>query len=637
MSTNKHIEKICCVAVVFALLITTLFMNGEALGLKVASKVLGYETRLFDKDRVHTIDIVMDDWEGFLETCENEEYAMCTVVIDGEAFKNIGIRAKGNTSLSNVSQMDSDRYSFKLEFDQYDSTKSYHGLDKLSLNNLIQDNTMMKDFLVYQMMNEFGVDAPLCSYVYITVNGEDWGLYLAVEGVEDGFLQRNYGNDSGELYKPDSLSFGGGKGNGKDFNMGDFSAQDFDMSDFSAENFENFDFGNFDTSGFDPGSFDPGSSAPGGMTRPSGEMPSMDGMPQDGEMPLPDGEMTQGGGMTLPDDFDMEDAFGNMGGMESRDVKLQYIDDDPSSYSNIFDNAKTDIDSGDQTRLIESLKTLSSGENIEDVVNIEEVIRYFVVHNFVINDDSYTGSMIHNYYLYEKDGLLSMIPWDYNLAFGTFSGGSATDAVNDPIDSPVSGDSMDDRPMIAWIFNNKEYTEMYHQYFAEFLTTCFESGYFTELVDSTTELIAPYVEKDPGKFCTYDEFVKGAKAIKEFCLLRAGSVEGQLEGTIPSSSEAQATDNSSFIDASAISLSDMGDMGNTMGGGRGNGFGGTFGESPDRNNSVDASNGANRNTPPAQTTPSAQTNNTDNNVIPLFAASVILLGAGIFVVSRFKR
>lgn len=37
---------------------------------------------------------------------------------------------------------------------------------------------MMKDYLTYTMMNRFGVDSPLCSYVYITVNGEDWGCTL---------------------------------------------------------------------------------------------------------------------------------------------------------------------------------------------------------------------------------------------------------------------------------------------------------------------------------------------------------------------------------------------------------------------------------------------------------------------------
>ena len=138
MSTHKHIDKICLVAALLAIVLCAVFVNGEALGIQQLSKVMGYETRLFDTSQVHTIDIVMDDWDGFIETCENEEYAACSVVIDGEVYGNVGIRAKGNTSLNNVSSMDSDRYSFKIEFDQYDSTKSYHGLDKLSLNNLIQ-------------------------------------------------------------------------------------------------------------------------------------------------------------------------------------------------------------------------------------------------------------------------------------------------------------------------------------------------------------------------------------------------------------------------------------------------------------------------------------------------------------------
>lgn len=128
---------------------------------------MGYETRLFDTAAVHTVDIVMNDWEGFLETCENEEYTVCDLVIDNEAYQNVGIRAKGNTSLSSVSQMGSQRYSFKIEFDHYDSAKTYHGLDKLCLNNLIQDNTMLKDYLTYQMMGAFGARrAPLQLRLY---------------------------------------------------------------------------------------------------------------------------------------------------------------------------------------------------------------------------------------------------------------------------------------------------------------------------------------------------------------------------------------------------------------------------------------------------------------------------------------
>ncbi len=604
MSTHKNIDKICVVAVVLSLLVCVLFMNAQALGVQAISNEMGYENRLFDNSKVHTIDIIMDDWDSFIQTCENEEYAVCTVVIDGESYKNVGIRAKGNTSLSSVKSMDSDRYSFKIEFDQYDSTNTYYGLDKLSLNNIIQDNTFMKDYLVYQSMVEFGVDAPLCSYSYITVNGEDWGLYLAVEAIEDSFLQRNYGNDYGELYKPDSMSFGGGRGNGKDFNVSEFIneggefelPEDFEIPERMElpENFEmpermeipeNFEMPEGTQVPEMPGNeqqpIEPGTDSAGSENntnnadsgRGSRGNKGFGGGAKEfgGGNAFGGGEMNDFGGGNVFGGGEKNDFGGGKGGgmgMGSSDVKLQYIDDDPDSYSNIFNNAKTDITSADKTRLIKSLKALSEGEDIENIVDVEEVIRYFVVHNFVCNGDSYTGAMIHNYYLYEEDGQFSMIPWDYNLAFGGFQSSNATDTVNEPIDSPVSGGDTNDRPMIAWILENEEYTDMYHQYFAEFLNTV----NMTEIIDHAAELIAPYVEKDPGKFCTYEEFETGVDALRKFCELRSESVSGQLAGEIPATSEGQAADSSALIDASDLTISDMGSMGH---GGMGGGFPGS--------------------------------------------------------------
>lgn len=152
---------------------------------QTVNAVPGYESRLFNTSSVHTIDIVMDDWDSFLENCTDEKYVDCTVIIDGDVCKNVAIRAKGNTSLSSVADYGNDRYSFKIEFDHYDNANTYYGLDKLCLNNIIQDNTYMKDYLSYELMRSFDVNAPLCSYAYITVNGKDWGLYLAVEAVEE--------------------------------------------------------------------------------------------------------------------------------------------------------------------------------------------------------------------------------------------------------------------------------------------------------------------------------------------------------------------------------------------------------------------------------------------------------------------
>ena len=578
MATGKYIDRICCVVTVFSLLLTILFMHGKVFGVQPSAQESGYSTRLFDSNRVHTLDIVMDDWDSFLATCQSEEYSACSVMIDGESYKNVGIRGKGNTSLSSVSAMGSSRYSFKIEFDKYDSAKSYYGLDKLSLNNLIQDNTMMKDYLTYQMMNNFGVPSSLCSFVYITVNGEEWGLYLAVEGVEEAFLQRNYGKDYGELYKPDSMSFGGGRGNGRDFDMNDFAnASDDADGDASAQR---PDFGNFtppampntqgntgeNSSAGQNTSQWPPNAPPDGVTPPGNFDPSS---AEQGATQWPSNAPPEDG--VVPGDFDPSSMpGGGEGGFSfggSSDVKLQYIDDDPESYSNIFDNAKTDISKADQKRLISSLKTLSSFTDLENVLDINAVLRYFVVHNFVVNGDSYTGNMIHNYYLYEKDGKLSMIPWDYNLAFGTFTGGVATSSVNSAIDDVLS-----DRPMQAWIFSDEAYTKQYHELYSEFLNTVDSA----QIIDDAYALIADYVEKDPTKFCTYEEFETGVQTLKSFCSLRQESIQGQLSGTIPATSTEQNANSEALVNADNINLSDMGTMNNGQGGGPG-GFGGPGG------------------------------------------------------------
>lgn len=653
MLRHKLIDRVCCVILVLTLLVSVLFVGAAATGRIAEDTTIGYEKRLFDQSRVHTIDIVMDDWEAFLKTATSEVYAACHLVIDGESYKNVGIRGKGNTSLSSVAAYGNNRYSFKVEFDQYQTGLTYHGLDKLSLNNLIQDNTYMKDYFAYTLMNKMGVAAPLCSFVQINVNGEPWGLYLAVEGVEDAFLQRNYGKDHGELYKPDSMSFGGGRGNGRDFDMGDFDFS-FGGEDEAADNTgmpqapggdDSFGGSAGGSSGDSAGGSAGGPAAtstpavtatpeptatPAPAAAPAGDSfgssagdaastgdAASGGMPADGTMPemgnppenfdpnqIPDssGEMavtpapaaeagntpvmpegvlpTDGTAPVMPDrgnppaDFDprqmegfeMPDMGGGPGGFgSSTDVKLQYAGDDPASYSNIFNNAKTDITAADQTRLIASLKALNEGDT--SVVDTDAVIRYMAVHNFLCNDDSYTGMMVHNYYLYEENGVLSMIPWDYNLAYGTMSGSNATTSVNTDIDRLVSMGSTNDRPMANWITASEEYMAQYHTAYQTFMTTAFDSGWFASEIDRVTAMIDSYVQADPTAFCTYEEFQTGAETLKQFCLKRAQSVTHQLSGE------------ETLVDASELTLSDMGTMGNMGGpGGDRGGF-----ERPDRN------------------------------------------------------
>ena len=172
-----------------------------------------YESKLFNTDEIMSVDIQMDEeqWNTMLQNASSEEYYTCDVVVNGLKVKNVAIRPKGNTSLSAIAMdPDSDRFSLKLEFDHFVDGQTCYGLDKLILNNNYADATNMKEAIIYDMYQYIGAEASLYNYAKVSVNGEYWGVYLALESVEQSFMLRNFGTQDGELYKPDSMEMCGG-------------------------------------------------------------------------------------------------------------------------------------------------------------------------------------------------------------------------------------------------------------------------------------------------------------------------------------------------------------------------------------------------------------------------------------------
>lgn len=526
---NLLLRRMLCVGLVLLMLVSLCACEG--LGGESGTADTAVYNGLFDSSRVHTVEVSLseEDWADLRENPLDKTKYEATVVIDGESLKQVSFATKGNTSLSSVaSSPDSDRYSFKLNFGKFVKHQSYHGLDKLSLNNLYADATFMKDFLSYGLFRRIGVEGSLVSYVWLTVNGADQGLYIAVEDVSEAWMDRTQQGE-GVVYKPEAeqLNQAGGAPGGEG-QMPTPPGGD----------------GNMPTppEGGEPGSF------PGG---PGGELPGGPG--GSGEFPGGPGEMGGPGGM----------GFGE----NAKGADLRYTDDEPASYSDIFDNAETKTDLTAEGRVIAALKALSQGRP-EEALDTEEVIRYFAAHNFTLNYDSYTGTMLHNYYLFERDGKLSMFPLDYNLAYGAFAGSApgdsadATSLINTGIDSPLSGTGLENRPMWAWITEDASWLEEYHAACDRLLKDYFESGAFEAEIDELYELLRPYVEKDPTAFYTVEEFDRGVATLKQVCLLRAASIRAQLDGSLATVTQDQ--DPAARIDASGVTVSDMGTH---MGGG----------------------------------------------------------------------
>ncbi len=488
--------------------------------------------KAFDKTEIMSMDIIVDkdDWSTLLETATKEEYISCTVVINGDKIKNVGIRAKGNSSLSSVAGDDTtDRYSFKLEFDHYVKGQTWLGLDKMVVNNMQGDATYLKEYLSYDIMNFIGVNTPLYAFTDITANGENWGFYLAVESLENSFTERYYGADHGELYKPESM---GNRGNGM---MNDMLNQITEGANSKGTAASASSSTSASASGNQP-------------TAVTGDTANQNAA----------GARSQNAGRGL---------MGG-GGMSGNGVSLQYTDDQISSYSAIFNNSVFEADENDYKRVVTALKKLSTGENLEDTVDVKAVLRYFAAHTTVVSLDSYVSNMGHNYYLYEKDGQLSILPWDYNLSFGGFQSGNASTVVNFPIDTPVSGVSLSERPILSQLLAVPEYQTLYHQYLQQIIKGYFNSGIYEETILSLDAMIKSHVAADPSAFYTYDQYQAAIPVLTKLGLLRAESIEGQLNGAIPSTSAGQSADSSALIDASGLSTQTLGSQGGGGGGGK---------------------------------------------------------------------
>ena len=579
MISNKHFNIIVALFMVIALCFSSLIMLLPKSSTSSTSiEQPDYITTIFNDDSVIEINIEMDEdsWQEMLDNAASEEYTAANITVNGTTYNNVAIRPKGNSSLSQLVTDDStERYSFKIKLDKYVDGQTLDGLSKLVLNNNMSDTTSMKEYLSYKLLDSLGIPTPACSYAHITVNGEEWGLYLAVEPIEEEFIERNYGSIDGNLYKPESDNVAmGDKDNNENKIMdnNNFSPSENTTSennnkttiDNSIDMQNQSNMNNGDSSGQMqmPPDMNTGNStgemqAPPDMNNgnPSREMqtpPDMNNGDSSGQMQTPP-DMNKQSTNDSTNQPQIPNGIGGGIGRNSNGANLVWNGDDISNYSAIFFFSffKT-TDSDDYTKILDMIEHLDSLDDIESYLDVDEVLKYFAANTFLVNLDSYVSNMNHNYYLYENDGIVSILPWDYNLSFAGFQAGSASNAINFPIDSPVS-DSLEESPLIGKLLEVDEYKDIYHHYLNEIVENFVNNGTLETLITKTDSLISSYIQNDATAFYTYDEYKASLSNLINFGYDRATSIAAQLDGSQPST-------NTGTIETT-VDLSAMGQQG----------------------------------------------------------------------------
>jgi len=157
--------------------------------------------KLYDDSHLARVDVTIDslalNWIYNNVQSDSEHYAIFRFKnnwID-EVVDSIGFRLRGNTS--RVSQ----KKSFKISFNTFIKGREFFGVDKLNLNGEHNDPSIIRSKLCFDLFKDMGKTASRANHVTVYINGKYYGLYISVEHIDDEFLEKNFKDDTGNLWK----------------------------------------------------------------------------------------------------------------------------------------------------------------------------------------------------------------------------------------------------------------------------------------------------------------------------------------------------------------------------------------------------------------------------------------------------
>jgi hypothetical protein len=162
----------------------------------------------FDTSRVATVRILMKDkdWDFCMTHPFEEQYVKADFWFDGELVPSVGVRTKGNSSLGQAVGWQSPRMPLAVDFNLLNKARSFHGVQKVFLNNGWSDPTLIREIVAYDVFAEMGLPTPRATLVDLWVNDIHLGVYTMAEVIGKSFLKSHFTDASGNLYKPELVS-----------------------------------------------------------------------------------------------------------------------------------------------------------------------------------------------------------------------------------------------------------------------------------------------------------------------------------------------------------------------------------------------------------------------------------------------
>lgn len=374
---------------------------------------------IFQANTVLDIKLTLKEaqWDKMLDTYKqsgSDDRLVGDVTINGVAYKQVGVRYKGNSSYFRVRDLDEKKLPFNIKVNEVTKgQKLPGGITTLKLANAFLDPSFVREVLAYEIAGKY-MPSPRANFAKVYVNGQYLGLYNCTESIDELFTEKHFGTQKGALVKCDPNWHVKAKANCK----------------------------------------------------------------------------------------------------SSDNASLAYVGEDSVCYMGVYelqDGARWK----DVIRLARVLE--KEPQKLESTLNVDQTLWMLAFNNVLVNLDSYTGQLCHNYYLYlDTLGMYHTLVWDMNLCFGGFrltgSGPSLSEAGMQTM-SPLlhfkegSGPSVQ-RPLITKLLSNDLYQKIYIAHIRTILEENFSNGLYLTRAKEIQKLVDKQVKDDVNKLYDYALFQK---------------------------------------------------------------------------------------------------------------------------------
>ncbi len=192
---------------------------------------------------------------------------------------------------------------------------------------------------------------------------------------------------------------------------------------------------------------------------------------------------------------------------KGENANLSYLNDSPGCYAAFYE---VDDPKG-WTPLLNLIKVLNkTPDKIESVLDVDQTLWMHALNNIMVNLDSYTGSLSHNYYLWaDTTGVCHPIMWDFNMSFGGWRRDMSFEQMTDEqliLYSPLAELDNKKRPLISNLLKNPLYRKVYLSHYKTIFNEFLTNGELFKHAENLTRQVESTVRRDTMKLYTDADF-----------------------------------------------------------------------------------------------------------------------------------